>query len=269
MGANQSSSMTDATNIVQTSVTNIVNKQSQSTSTNAANAQSIKINIGTSTGCSITSNQLINSSNVTDAISNLNTTSNISTMMQAAVSASVASLQSSKNGFLALAFNNQESNEDIENNLNTTIEANVTDENSASLIAIATNVQNGLFEIGSITCTPGQQGLVIDQTMVLKEYAKQVTGLISKVLMKNASIASAISKESSSQTSVNKGLGSIFSAMMMFYLIIGILLIGAVIFLPKMLGISPKQLLTNKWFIIAVVVLIVLIVVVTVLHRKK
>jgi hypothetical protein len=232
MGANQSSQMTDVTNVVQNSVMNIVNKQQQTTSTDTTNAQSINITIGSSTGCSYTTNQSINSSGVTDAISTFNSKDKIATMMKAAVSASVASEQSSVNGFLALAFNNQESNEDIQSNLNTTIDENVTDDNVQSLIATAQNIQQGNFNIGSITCTPGQPGLTIDQTMVVKEYAKQVTGIISEVMMKNTAIATAVSKEASTQTSKNKGVASLISGLML-YLLIPILLIGAVLFLPK------------------------------------
>ena len=267
MGANQSSTISDTVNVLQQNVTDIITKNSTSSSNVSNGVQTVNVNIDNIVNCNIDITQgQVQSQNV-QQIATYNSTALIQDLMKQALSQSLASSQASVNGFLSTAFTNQSTDASSVENLNSIIEQHVTNDNTTSLIAYANGIQNANLNIGTVTCPPGQPTITIDQNLVLSQYSKQVVSAMANAVMKDQMAADVINKIANTQTAQNKGLGSVLSGLML-YLLIPILIIGAIIFLPKMLGISPGQLLTNKWFIIAVIVFIILMITLIVLKKK-
>lgn len=232
MGANQSSDVNNCLNSLNESINTVITKQSQTTEAQNTIVQEINVQLGSIDNCDIIETQRIKANSSIQAIATFNSTSNIDTMMQASLSSALTSAQKSVNGFMSLAFSNQNSSASNNENITNIVKNNVTNDNKQSLISFATKLQAGNVQAGS--CLNGV--IDVSQDAIVKTYVSAVSSTITAALLKNKEIAAAVAKTAVSQSSHNEGIASFFKAwgMVMIGVVIAIILL--IILLPKLLG---------------------------------
>lgn len=214
MGSNQSSSITDVTNVLSQNMTNLIIKQSQNLSETQILTNSINVVFGPRSyiqNCGLISNQTLKGGQIVSAVAQYQSTSDIVNLMKNSIDATLAQSQKAVSDFLSTTFGNQESNANIQSTLNEIIETNVTNDNTSNIIQTASDLSSGNFTFeGTFICAPGQT-INISQTEIANQFINSVMGLMSSALMTNTQIANAVNKLDQTQASKNTGIGDAIS----------------------------------------------------------
>lgn len=212
MGQNQSTSVTDVTDVVMQSATNFVTQNSTNSLASESNTNDFELNIlagETVTGdCltnvdqSITANQnvtvMAQAQNLMDFQNTLNTI----------IDNTLAQQNTAVNGLLASAFSNQSSSTDIQNTLHQTITTNVTNDNMTACNAVLSDINQKIINIGpngTFTCPPGGSTPTI-QSIAASQTAQCYSNAIQNALMQNTNIANAVNNANNSNSSTNTGV---------------------------------------------------------------
>ena len=214
MGSNQSSSISEVTNVVSQNMTNLVIEQAQNLSESQILTDSINIIFGPTSvvnNCGLVSNQTIKGGQVVSAVAQYQSTSSIVNLMTSSISATLAQSQNAVSDFLSTTFGNEQSNANINNSLNELIDTNVTNKNTSTILENTSNLLSGNFTLdGTFNCGPGQS-INISQTQVSTQFVNSVMGLLTSTLMKNAQIAKTVNDANQTQASKNAGIGDAIS----------------------------------------------------------
>jgi hypothetical protein len=233
MGANQSSSVKQVTDITNKAITNVKNTSTITANTKNTNKNSFTLYIGpnASLECdSINLGQKINATQSVSVSQKIASTNDMKTLLKSAVDNAVAQNNASVNGFLSTAFNNQKSNTEIKNILKNEIENNITNENVTECNSILDNANDGKIEIyGSMKC----QTLNNPQEIISQQLVNCFQDALQQAVMNNANIADAVNKSKQDNTSENKGISELASALLGPYaMIIIAIVIGLIVFIP-------------------------------------
>jgi len=226
MGSNQSTTITSVTSILTQSINNIVTQQTQSASSDTSATNTITLVIGKNadvSGCDLNLTQSIKVNQSVMALSQYQSTTDIANLMQQSLDQTMSQNQTAVSNFLSTTFGNQQSNTNIRNTLNQLISNNVTNDNTQRIIAIISGVQTGILTIdGKFSCGPNGQ-INLDQSIIVDQFVKSVTGLMTEILMKNNQIANTVNKLEQDQSAKNTGIGEaiakVFSSLGLFILI--------------------------------------------------
>jgi hypothetical protein len=232
MGSNQSSTVKQTTEILNKSMTNIVNKNTVSASAKNTNTNSFEIITGPRSdisNCSLRLGQKINASQQLKVMAKVSSTNEMKAMLKSAVDNATAQNNEATSGFLSTAFNNQKSNTEINNILKNEIENNITNENLTECNGLIDNINNGRLEInGKWNC--GEQGpIVIDQDLVSSQVVECFANAAQEAIMQNQNIADAVNKAEQANTSKVGGAAELASAIMGPYAMIVIAIVIAMV----------------------------------------
>lgn len=232
MGANQSSTVKTFVSSLNENITNEVNNQIQTTEVTNSTIQQVNVQLASIDNCDIIVKQKVVADDRIKAIATFKDTTTVSNKMQAALDSAVKAQQTSVNGFLSLAFANQNSKVNTNESLQNIFMTNITNNNIQALVDFATNLQQGNVQAGS--CLNGV--IDVSQDAVVNSYVSMMSTTITNALLKNQQIAKEVAKTSVSQSSHNEGIASFFKAwgMVMIGVVIAIILL--IILLPKLLG---------------------------------
>jgi hypothetical protein len=239
MGSNQSSTVKQTTEILNKSITNIVNKNTVSASAKNTNTNSFEIITGPRSdiqNCSLKLGQKINASQQLKVMAKVSSTNELKTMLKSAVDNATSQNNSATNGFLSTAFNNQKSNTEINNILKNEIENNITNDNLTECNGIIDNINNGRLEInGKWDC--GTQGpIVVNQELVSAQVVECFANAAQEAIMQNQNIADAVNKSSQENISKNAGAAELVSAFLGPYaMIIIAIVIALVVAIPLLI----------------------------------
>ncbi len=246
MGSNQSSSNKSLTDIMMENSTNYVSQNTTQQSASNINTNDLTINIlpGTTVNgdCYTSSDQSITSDQKATVVAKIQNVEELKNSLKGIVDNTLSQQQTSVNGFMATAFGNQKSSTEIQNNLHTIIDTNVTNENVITCNAILDNLNKKILNLGgpnsTLNCGPGEHiGTV--QSIVSTQVAQCYADVLTKALMSNSNIADAVNKADIAQSSKNEGfslanlLGFGMDPTTMFYVAIFILII---LFAYKFIG---------------------------------
>jgi hypothetical protein len=232
MGASQSSSVTQVNDILNESITEIVNQNTTSASARNTNVNSFTLKNGPTgkiINCNFNLGQKINATQAVKVMAKITSTQELANTLNSAVDTAMEKNQESVNGFLSTAFTNQESTTDIKNILKNTIQNNITNTNLTECNAILDNANNGLIENdGLIDCSEGGQ-INNPQEIISDQLVMCFSEALTEALLKNENISKAKTTLEESQTSKNTGLDGVISAIFSMWGIIGIVVIVVVI----------------------------------------
>jgi len=235
MGANQSAQLKQTTEVLNKSVTNIVNTNTTKANATQSNTNrySIELGEGSELNCKeINLNQKIQSDQKLKVQAKISNVSDLKTMLKSAVDNATQQNNASANGFLTTAFNNQKSNTEINNILKNEIENNITTENLTECNAVIDNLNEGKLTLkknAKINCDVFRSPQEIATNQLVECYADA----IQQALMQNENIASAVNKSTQSNKSENKGAAELVNAVMGPYaMIIIAVIVALVIFIP-------------------------------------
>jgi hypothetical protein len=162
-------------------------------------------------------NQIISSQNINvdqnvTALSQYQSTTNIANLMKQSIDATMSQSQKAVSDFLSTTFGNQESNTNIQNTLNQLIDNNVTDDNTQNITSMLSSLNSGIFVFnGKIRCTGPDGQINLSQGIIVDQFVKSVTGLMTTILLKNTQIAKAVNKSTQDQSVKNTGIGDAIS----------------------------------------------------------
>jgi len=237
MGSSQSSQIKQTTDILNKSVTNVVNTNIVKASAANSNVNSYEfINEGDIKNCSYRLGQKINASQKVKVMSQVSSVNDMKAMLKSSVDNAMSQNNSATSGFLSTAFNNQKSNTEITNILKNEIENNITNENLTECNAIIDNINKGIYvNKGKWDC--GQQGEIrIDQETVSAQVVECFANAAQEAIMQNANIADAVNKAEQTNTSKIGGIAEAISAVLGPYaMIIIAIVIAMVVAIPLLL----------------------------------
>lgn len=237
MGSNQSSQLKQTTEILNKSVTNVVNTNIVKANAANSNVNSYEfINEGDIKNCSYRLGQKINASQKVKVMTKVSNLTDMKTMLKSAVDNATSQNNEATSGFLSTAFNNQKSNTEINNILKNEIENNITTENLTECNGVIDNLNKGIYvNKGKWDC--GQQGEIrIDQDIVSNQVVECFSEALQQALMQNENIADAVNKSTQSNTSKIGGISEAISAVLGPYaMIIIAIIIAMVIAIPLLL----------------------------------
>ena len=237
MGSSQSSQIKQTTDILNKSVTNVVNTNIVKASAANSNVNSYEfINEGDIKNCSYRLGQKINASQKVKVMSQVSSVNDMKAMLKSSVDNAMSQNNSATSGFLSTAFNNQKSNTEITNILKNEIENNITNENLTECNAIIDNINKGIYvNKGKWDC--GQQGEIrIDQELVSAQVVECFANAAQEAIMQNANIADAVNKAEQTNTSKIGGIAEAISAVLGPYaMIIIAIVIAMVVAIPLLL----------------------------------
>lgn len=244
-------------NAVNETITNQVTKNRTTVSASQTNIQKLSIIIaGSVVGCDIKMNQKIAANNVSTVESAVQTVvdmkSDIQNTMEQSAEANMAML--TELGSLSDLIG--ESNQDIRQEINTTIrnvvETNITEENITELMAEQVNIQKSELIIGgNFDCRGGRGTIDASQDVVAQLTATAVGNMLTEKLMENSmvnavtqSAAASVSQESSGFATIVDSVGGAVSGIIssstgIFWIIgcvICVALIGIVMFMMSPAG---------------------------------
>ena len=236
MGSNQSSQVKQTTEVLNKSVTNVVNKNIVKASAANSNVNSFEFTTGPRSdvkNCSINLGQKINASQKVKVMSQVSSVNDMKTMLKSAVDNATSQSNDATSGFLSTAFNNQKSNTEINSILKNEIENNITNENLTECNALIDNINKGKLEFnGKWDC--GERGQInVNQELVSAQVVECFANAAQEAIMQNANIADAVNKSAQANTSKVGGVAEAISAVMGPYAMIMIaIVIGIIIFIP-------------------------------------
>ncbi len=236
MGSNQSSQIKQTTEVLNKSVTNVVNTNIVKANAANSNVNSFEFTTGPRSdvkNCSINIGQKINASQKVKVMSQVSNLTDMKSMLKSAVDNATSQNNQATSGFLSTAFNNQKSNTEINNILKNEIENNITNENLTECNGLIDNINKGKLEFnGKWDC--GQQGqIVINQELVSAQVVECFSDALQQAVMQNQNIADAVNKAEQANTSKVGGISEAISAVMGPYaMIIIAIVIGVIIFIP-------------------------------------
>jgi len=245
MGSNQSSQLKQTTEILNKSVTNVVNTNVTKARADNNNVNNFDLLVGEKAdikNCSLRIGQKINSSQKLKVMANVQSLSDLKTMLQTAVDNTTKQSNDATSGFLSTAFNNQKSDTEITNILHNEIENNVTSENLTECNAIIDNINKGVFELrGKWDC--GTQGPIqIDQDIASAQVVECFSDALQQALMKNENIAAAVNKSEQENKSKIGGIAEAISAVLGPY---SMIIIAVIIGIVLILGIGAYFILSG------------------------
>ncbi len=239
MGSNQSSQMKQTTEVLNKSVTNVVNKNVVKAGAANSNVNSFEFTTGPRSdvkNCSINIGQKINASQKVKVMSQVQSLTELKSMLKSAVDNAASQNNESTSGFLSTAFGNQKSDTEITNILKNEIEQNITTENLTECNGLIDNINKGKLEFnGKWDC--GQQGQIkIDQDLVSNQVVECFSDALQQAVMQNSNIADAVNKATQEQKSKQGGIAEAISAVMGPYaMIIIAIVIAMVVAIPLLL----------------------------------
>ena len=229
MGSSQSSQIKQTTEILNKSVTNIVNTNKMSANAKSTNVNTFKFEIGEKGDVECDTfdlSQRIKSDQSVKVASKVSNAAEMKTLLKSAVDNAMQQNNTAVNGFLSTAFNNQKSNTEITNILKNEIENNITNENVTECNAIIDNANNGTILIrGKMKC----KDFSAPQEIISQQYLECFAEAASDAIMNNASINDAVTKVEQKNKSENKGAAELLSAFMGPYAMIIIAVIVALV----------------------------------------
>ena len=234
MGGNQSSDIKSITSILSQQTTNIMTKNGQNASSDLKVVQSIKVSVGGNLiNCGFNTTQTINATQTLLSVVTLQSSSDITATMTAAVQNTMASSQSAIQSFLATAFSNQQSSQDIENRMSQIITNNVSTSNITEILNRIDILQKGEFVFkGNIDCKG--QDMNLNQDSIVTQFTSMIVNATTDALMKDTTISDAVNKLTNDQSIVQKGVAEAITAFGLA-IFLPLLIIGGVVVLPKLL----------------------------------
>jgi hypothetical protein len=277
MGANQSSSVSSAVSVLQKSITNVVNTQSQSTSAQQSNVSNLSVKmVGASIkNCTFNFSQSIVADQRIKAVSTFNSQAALSNIINSAIGNAIAQNNSSVNGFLSTAFSNQNQQVNMTTTIQNIVENNINQQNLQNILAFVNNLNNNSVDLSYSTWDCSKQrtnGVALDssQSMVVSQFVDSLTGLITEALMQNQQIASAVTKVSQVNTSRNTGVSELITALTGPFAII---VIGAIAFFllggGKIVSGGISTVSNPKKLAMLLIGIIMIVVVIKMLTKKK
>ena len=232
MGSNQSSQVKQTTEILNKSVTNMVNTNIVKAGASNSNVNSFEFTTGPRSdikNCSINLGQKINASQKVKVMSQVSSVNDMKSMLKSSIDNAASQSNSATSGFLSTAFNNQKSNTEITNILKNEIENNITNENLTECNALIDNINKGKLEFnGKWDC--GKLGQInINQEIVSAQVVECFANAAQEAIMQNANIADAVNKAEQANTSKVGGVAELASAIMGPYAMIVIAIVIAMV----------------------------------------
>ena len=232
MGSNQSSQVNQTTEILNKSVTNMVNTNIVKVGASNSNVNSFEFTTGPRSdikNCSINLGQKINASQKVKVMSQVSSVNDMKSMLKSSIDNAASQSNSATSGFLSTAFNNQKSNTEITNILKNEIENNITNENLTECNALIDNINKGKLEFnGKWDC--GKLGQInINQEIVSAQVVECFANAAQEAIMQNANIADAVNKAEQANTSKVGGVAELASAIMGPYAMIVIAIVIAMV----------------------------------------
>jgi hypothetical protein len=230
MGASQSSQISQTTEIINQSMTNLTQNNTNSASAKNANANSFYITIGEKgdVDCPIDFSQSIRAEQKVKVMAKFKNLADLQTQMKAALANTIDQQQELKQQSLATTIGVQNSKQAINQKIQNIVNNSITNSVLNEVNAFLDNVNKGKLEIkGKYKCTGGK--IKIDQNIA----SEQVAELLADTLMENItstsadSAASAESKQSqkTEQTGIIGDLGAFFGniwvIMILVFVVIG------------------------------------------------
>jgi hypothetical protein len=227
MGSSQSSQLKTISNLLNQSVTKIINTNKVTNGTFNTNTNTFTLSIGRYgvLNCkNIDLSQSITSSQKVVLSNTINNKVDLQNILKGAVSDVIAQKNDSVNSFLSTAFTNQSNSTDIEKNIKNIIETNITDENVTECNSILDNANKGIIIVdGQLNC----DNLKNPQEIISEQFVNAIVNAGSDALLKNTEIANAVNKIEQNNSNTNKGpLDFLTSGSgSLLYIIVGIIVI--------------------------------------------
>jgi hypothetical protein len=229
MGSSQSTQVKQTTEILNKSVTNIVNTNKMSANAKSTNVNTFRFEIGEKGDVECDTfdlSQRIKADQTVKVASKVANAAEMKTLLKSSVDNASKQSNEAVNGFLSTAFNNQKSNTEITNILKNEIENNITNENVTECNAIIDNANNGVILIrGKMKC----KDFKAPQEIISQQYLECFAEAASDAIMNNEAIAAAVNKAESSNTSKNAGAAELVSSFMGPYAMIIIAVIISIV----------------------------------------
>ncbi len=265
MGANQSNTVRQTTEVLNSTVNNVVSSSRITSQAKATNSNTFELVIGPNADIqcdNIDFSQKIRATQTVKVMAKIQNSTELQNMLKAAVDNATKQSNDSVNNFLSTSFNNQETNTEITNILHNEIENNITNENVQECNAIIDNANNNKLQIyGKLKC----KNLGAPQEIINDQVVECITDQLIKAVSNNQQIADAINKSESENKSKNTGP---LEALAGLWFLFPIILIVGGLFVAKQLGITPGQIMSNKPLIIGIVAIIILVTVIGAIKSK-
>ena len=210
MGANVSKTQaTQITNVVNRSMTNMVNKTKNSTGGTSVNANNITVDfVGAEfIGCNVGITQKINATQNVSAVAKFASTADLQQKLTTAITAEAKQATKQETQALAMGVNASESDTNIENNVSNYIETNITNEtlNEVNAYLAANNSLKISARKMKVDCTKGGSFLV-NQEIVTSQTATMLTDAVIGNKLEQATESETDTKTSQETVQKTKGL---------------------------------------------------------------
>ena len=201
-------------------ITNIVTKNSSTTSASGANIQGMKVNFGQIIGCDINLSQKITSKTMAASdftaseISELQST--ISNDLSASASSALEknSQMGSELGALASGDSNMDIKTQVDMEIKNLVETNITTTNVNNTVAEQVNIQDGVLNLQYYDCSDGNAKLDFSQDIMAEVKATSIMNILKEAVAKsemlNKMAATADSSVSQKQGGIAEIADSVF-----------------------------------------------------------
>lgn len=230
MGSNQSSQIKQTTEILNKSVSNVVNTNIVRAGASNSNVNSFEfINEGKVTNCNLRIGQNIKAAQKVKVMARVSNLTDMKTMLKAAVDNSTSQNNEATSGFLSTAFSNQKSDTEINSILKNEIENNITNENLTECNSIIDNINKGVYlNKGEFDCGKTGGEIKIDQGVLSEQVVECFSTALQEAVMQNQNIADAVNKAEQVQKAKQGGVAEAISAVMGPYAMIVIAIVMVV-----------------------------------------
>ena len=253
-----SSFVSNVRNINQT-MTNMVSSTSQSVRVTQINVQSNKIKLVAPPGydkswgplsknCVFKNTQEMNATQKVSVTLDLSSTKNLQTQVSTALKNANENAVKQKTDFLQTASNSSSSATTINQAIENLVSTNINDTVKQSLDQLMKNAQTNELEItGPVECAPGTAISENVQKMVVSQISEALTKALTGTTLSNVSKLTSDNTNKNNADQEGGGIGSVISSVfkgltgllgtmgMIWVAIIGIVVIGAIFFLPTIL----------------------------------
>ena len=247
MGASQSSTVNQTTEVINKSITNMVSKSTNSASAKNVNANMFRFtNRGDTIGCDIKVGQSIKAKQGIKVMAKFKSLADLQTQLKTALKNSVDQSSELEQKSLATTIGVQNSKQSINQKISNIVESSITNETLNTVNGFLDNLNNYHFiNYGKITCSPGQK-IQADQTIVSEQLVELLADSIIENVTSNTteSDASAESEQSSKlkQSGLLSDLGTLLSGpFMIIGLVIVVLAILAYVFRGSIAKIAERK----------------------------
>lgn len=203
MGSNQSSSVSQAVQVLNQNIMKVVQRNGTNTSSYTSGSNQLQIQIGNLENCTVNADQSITMDTVTQSLTQYTTDSSIKALMQSSLDDTVTSLQKSQNDFLATTFGNQTSNVNIQSQLKNILNTNLSQDNINSIISNTSAINTRQFTLNNCD----NSTINLGQNIVVRSFVSSVSDAIQQALTQDTQVNSAIEKLEAEQAAANKGIG--------------------------------------------------------------